>query len=398
MQRATSQRNERSSRGGQFLSSSRRASLGFTLVELLVVIAIIGVLVSMLLPAVQSARETARRMQCRNNLRQLGLSLSLYEDRTGLLPRSGFDFEDTPDTAPPIIPPTPPLRGGPSSGLSGGEALAGETQPRRDESSLGWIVSMLPHLEQQPLFDRFSFKHLATEQPDALAATLLPSVLVCPSDAAEGKVYSHTVFTRNREFAKGNYAAYVCPTHLELQNSFYGALGGVPRPGSEVEDGRSNTLFAAEVRRRDEHRDHRGAWALPYSGASLLAADAHSGVDFSDLPSGASGKVERWDGTYVFDEKSRPYVLTPNHIHLNQDVVFHCINPEDAELEGMPCTSEFANNRFGWSSAAPRSLHTGGVQCVYLDNHVGFLSDTIDPKVYALLIAAKDGEFADSSK
>lgn len=98
---------------------------GFTLVELLVVIAIIGVLVALLLPAVQAAREAARRAQCQNNLKQIGLAFALHHDAHGFFPSGGWGFN---------------FVGDPDEGF-------GASQPG------GWSYSVLPYMEQLPLHD-----------------------------------------------------------------------------------------------------------------------------------------------------------------------------------------------------------------------------------------------------
>lgn len=106
-----------------YCPKSRRA---FTLVELLVVIAIIGILVALLLPAVQAAREAARRMQCQNNLKQLGLALHNYHDTYKRLPS-----------------------------LAQGTNQAAVPERDSNYGMLGGIVHMLPFVEQTPLYDQF---------------------------------------------------------------------------------------------------------------------------------------------------------------------------------------------------------------------------------------------------
>jgi len=121
----------------------RRHSHGFTLVELLVVIAIIGVLIALLLPAVQAAREAARRMQCANNLKQIGLALHAYHDNHSVLPFAcGY--------------PT---------------VMAGT-----------WVSAILPQLEQQQVYDMIDFNVRLSDPKNQMAVTTRIEAFICPSD------------------------------------------------------------------------------------------------------------------------------------------------------------------------------------------------------------------------
>ena len=108
---------------------ARPARRGFTLIELLVVIAIIAVLIALLLPAVQQAREAARRTQCKNNLKQIGLALHNYHDSQGVFPFS--------ESA--------------KGGCDGGDGMANPTEVK---NTRGW-VGLLPYLEQGNLAGKF---------------------------------------------------------------------------------------------------------------------------------------------------------------------------------------------------------------------------------------------------
>ena len=136
------------------MQGNDRKFTGFTLVELLIVITIIGILISLLLPAVQAAREAARRMQCQNNLKQLGLAASNHESATGRFPTGGWGYSWVGD----------PDRGN------------DWRQPG------GWIYNLLPYLEQQALHDLPSGK---SGQPLLDAVTQMMETpldgLICPT-------------------------------------------------------------------------------------------------------------------------------------------------------------------------------------------------------------------------
>ena len=146
-------------------SSQRRA---FTLVELLVVIAIIGVLVALLLPAVQMAREAARRMQCGNNLKQLGLALQNYGDKW----KESMGWQND--------------LGNMSGNLNGIPDQVSLNAPENRWNNLSWIYSVLPYMEQQGIYDNVikDRRQLLDAQPKEIKESVIDTLL-CPSNTQD---------------------------------------------------------------------------------------------------------------------------------------------------------------------------------------------------------------------
>lgn len=333
-----------------------RAS-AFTLVELLVVIAIIGVLIALLLPAVQSAREAARRAQCTNKVRQLSLAVLNYESSRGELPPAGS------------YGPEPAAK----------NALVNEIAGLNHS----WIVFILNEMEESALFDQFDIKGVNVALTPNSPAANQPATLLCPSDSAQGRFYEHRLLNapqggRSR-FGKGNYAAYVSVYHSN-RLGFPGALPLFGQKLREVVDGTSSTLLLSEVRTRGLSTDVRGAWALPWSGASILAYDMHSENGFNNLDSFQP------DPIWVTDKLAR----TPNaEIY---DSIDTCEEPEAAFFDGMACSGDGREGSASFRSAAARALHLGGVNAAFLDGHVSFVRDEIDPLLMAYLVYTRDGQ------
>lgn len=323
---------------------SRRS--GFTLVELLVVIAIIGILVALLLPAVQSAREAARRMQCQNNLKQLALALHNYHDANNTFLASSI-----------------------WTNLSNTET-ANFNGLRQN-----WVIAILPYVEQQGLYNSFNFNQPIPHADNALARSATLSVMLCPSDGYNRRPFNGTASSSTSNlganWGRGNYAANASLGEMKSEgssesgagsNSVYwkdsttrGVMGAnVALNIGEIKDGTTNTILLAEMRAGVVEFDSRGVWAMSGGASALWGHGKLSG----------------------FDDNG------PNCPHPESDDVLGCDDIRNAMggsdklvQMGMPCAA--GNSRPNYQQTA-RSQHEGGIFIALGDGSVRLCSDYID--------------------
>jgi prepilin-type N-terminal cleavage/methylation domain-containing protein/prepilin-type processing-associated H-X9-DG protein len=333
---------------------------GFTLVELLVVIAIIGVLVSLLLPAIQAAREAARRIQCQNHLKQLALAVANYADSLKMYPASAIVDTSQLDY----------------------ESKSG--------TMISWIVLTLPYFEQSNLHRQFDFNVSVLAQPAGDPQAAQPPVMLCPSDLAKGRFFQDDQLTSGRRLAKGNYAAWVSPFHVENQSRFRAALTSHRRhtDGTFSTEGTSMTLLLSEVLTRQHPQDQRGAWAIGWTGASQLAFDIHDMQFIQHEPD----SIKLAGAGYTANPASQGQAQPPNNQGPNLDMIYRCIEPAQAQLYRTPCNTWESSGSMNYLSAAPRSRHPGGVNVVFVDGHLSFVTDQVDQFAMAYLISVEDGQ------
>ncbi|MEM9828041.1 MAG: DUF1559 domain-containing protein [Planctomycetota bacterium] len=359
---------------------------GFTLIELLVVIGIIGVLVGILLPAVQSARAAARRMQCANNMKQIGLGVQNYHSV----------FRSVPTTT---------------------------TGPDNDAGGCGsgfysWLARILPHVEQQPLYDSINFEvslsdhcnystssdyldySIRPEHPNAKAARTIVPTYLCPSDPA-GTLRLHA---DGEQLAPGNYAANVgwpMLSHwpgiehpLERQNGVFG-LYNESNPSAwqvrdikfrDLTDGLSYTAAVAERKISAAHIIQTfwgGRTVSPntdenmqsFCGSSIRARSLERWVPYC-------GSVTHGDASYI--EKHGHSWISGWTFAANTYMHVMPIGQRNCHVYG--------GEGLGNNLVTPGSYHPGGIHVLMTDGSVDFRTESIDLQLWWAMGSGNGGE------
>ncbi len=310
---------------------------GFTLIELLVVIAIIAVLVALLLPAVQQAREAARRSQCKNNLKQFGLALHNYHDTFDMLPVAG----------------------------SGGWGSSPQ---------VGWGIRVLPYIDQAPLYNQLNFnlnytegQILADGQP---AWAHYSGIHICPSATYnptpgpgthaysnyKGCVGSTKVGSQNGSCVFDNFALMNCPT-------------GCQYAGNSADPNQTNGLFVR-------------------LGAKIAFKDITDGLSntlaVGECLFGCTGEMGGGYWNYNGEGNACGSTVTPINTFIS------CSWATPAQYASMPSCHDQNEWSIGWGF---RSLHVGGSQFLFADGSVHFLSQNINhAQTYQYLGCRFDGQ------
>ncbi len=330
---------------------------GFTLVELLVVIAIIGVMVGLLLPAVQSAREAARRMQCSGHLKQLGLALHNYESTHKRLP-SGYQSFDRYDLI---------------------ETLDGEDfDPVTWDASGGysWVVATLPFIEQQPLYDQFSLSSPLWIPAHAAARETKLPILLCPSASGGDDAFA-VVDEGGSPLSKRGNPVRLGRSHYVVNHGQEEAWGARSGPGGPV---------AGNVGQLADGPFYR-----------------NSKTHFSDITDGLSNTVFLGEHTSRLSDKSwagvvpgafvHPKVHSPeNGAESAAGLLFAHSGPSSGEVDVLGNPIIHPPNFPTLHVCQMQSEHPGGANVVLGDGSTRFISEFVNRQTFSAVSSISGGE------
>ncbi|MDR2754592.1 MAG: DUF1559 domain-containing protein, partial [Planctomycetaceae bacterium] len=317
---------------------------GFTLVELLVVIAIIGVLIALLLPAVQAAREAARRMQCTNKLKQLGIAIHNYHDTHGSLP----------------------------SGMSS----IHRTITRAKQHAFGSLVQLTPFCELQTIYDLLANTSNATaheDHPVGIASVTFPT-FICPSNSGEVPVSDCDNVGRNNYsivfgdiVIRGSTAsvpssATPTPSPVHCPRAFLGLRYSF-KTFAGITDGLSNTIaFSERVGLKAKRQE--------YSSTNPKAGTAKQS-SWSSSSSSTPTRLHCITAQGATSAAGNSFGLQWTNGSVSVNGLMTVMPPNSASCAGQDWGDGLILN-------TPSSSHKGGVNACYGDGSVHFVSDTIN--------------------
>ncbi|MEW4568225.1 DUF1559 domain-containing protein [Tautonia sp. JC769] len=327
---------------------------GFTLIELLVVIAIIGVLIALLLPAVQSAREAARRMQCTNNLKQLGLALHGYHDAVGGLP-------------PTLV----------ITGTGGAVAWT---------NSFGAHPRILPYVEQGAISSALNFD-IEMYDPSNLTATATRlSLLVCPSEVQQEFTHDRggRMSVCNYGYCTGDWFVWGGTGTTLKGRSAFGPM--LSRNWAAFRDGLSNTILLSEGRSYQEYYRDCPTLANINDPANVPPPDADP---HAVAPEYLGGCAFRAEGHNEWVESATHHTGFTTAWPPNR-TISGGPNGEYADLDLTSRREKIGGPTFAAITA--RSYHPGGVNALFGDGSVRFVKETVNGFTWRALGTVAGGE------